>query len=211
TLRVKQVSSDELAPTAGRHLPQPHVGTCRLAFEVEDTGVGIAPGEMDWIFEAFTQTTSGQRVLEGTGLGLPLSQRFVQLLDSDITVSSKVGKGSLFRFEVQVGLPTDVSESEKRKARIQERVVGLAPGQRAADGGPTDGGPYRILVVEDREASRVLLLQLLTAVGFEVREAVNGQEAVAVWQAWKPHLIWMDMRMPVMDGYEATKRIKSLA
>ncbi len=85
-------------------------------------------------------------------------------------------------------------------------MVGLAPGQRVAD-----GGAYRILVVEDREASRVLLVQLLTTVGFEVREAINGQEAVAVWEAWKPHLVWMDMRMPVMDGYEATRRIKPKA
>ncbi len=206
TLRVKQVGNGGLVKASkGR------AHSCKLAFEIEDTGMGIAPEEMDRLFEAFTQTTSGQEALEGTGLGLPLSQRFVQLLGGDIAVSSKVGAGSLFRFDFQVGLPADVSAIEKRKARIQEQVVGLVPGQRAADGGPTDGGPYRILVVEDREASRVLLLQLLTAVGFEVREAVNGQEAVAVWQAWKPHLIWMDMRMPVMDGYEATKRIKSLA
>ncbi|MFC1975439.1 PAS domain S-box protein, partial [Chloroflexota bacterium] len=188
-----------------------------LHFEVEDTGVGIAPEEMDRLFEAFTQTASGQEVLEGTGLGLPLSQRFVQLMGGDITVESppsmppiggevKGGAGSLFRFDIQVALPADVSEIEKYKAKIQERVVGLVPGQRAAD-----GAPYRIMVVEDIEASRVLLVQLLTAVGFEVREAVNGQEAAAVWEAWKPHLIWMDMRMPVMDGYEATQRIKSQA
>jgi CheY-like chemotaxis protein len=117
-----------------------------------------------------------------------------------------VGEGSLFRFDIQVALPADGSEIEKHKAKIQERVVGLAPGQRAAD-----GAPYRILVVEDREVSRVLLVQLLTAVGFEVRVAANGREAVAVCKAWKPHLIWMDIRMPVMDGYEATKRIKAQA
>jgi CheY-like chemotaxis protein len=78
-------------------------------------------------------------------------------------------------------------------------VIGLAPGQRA----------YRILVAEDKWESRQLLVKLLTSVGFQVREAENGEEAVALWSSWQPHLIWMDMRMPVMDGYEATKRIKS--
>ena len=180
---------------------------CKLVFEIEDTGVGIAPKEMDQLFEAFTQTASGQDVLAGTGLGLALSQRFVQLLGGDITVSSTVGKGSLFQFDIQVALPSDVSAIIKdRKSKTKNRVVSLAPGQR-----PVDSAAYRILVVEDREANRLLLVQLLTAVGFEVREAANGREAVAVWEAWKPHLIWMDVRMPVMDGYEATKRIKSLA
>ncbi len=183
---------------------------------MQDTGPGIAPEEIGQIFEAFTQTASGQEMLEGTGLGLPLSRHFVQLIGGDITVESppsippahggeeKGGLGSLFRFDIQVALPADVSEIENLKSKIQNRVLGLAPQQQAAD-----GTPYRILVAEDREANRVLLVQLLMAVGFEVREAVNGQEALAVWAAWQPHLIWMDMRMPVMDGYETTKQIKS--
>ena len=196
TLRVGQVGNGELAD----------LQTCKLAFEVEDTGVGIASEEMERLFEAFSQTTSGQETFEGTGLGLALSQRFVQLMGGDITVSSQMGQGSLFRFDIRVALPADVSEIKSRESKIQQRVIGLAPGQRAAD-----GAPYRILVVEDRETSRVLLIQFLTTVGFEVRDAVNGQQALAVWKAWKPHLIWMDMRMPVMDGYEATKRIKAQA
>ncbi len=197
----ERVSSDELAD-----LP-----TCKLVFEVEDTGVGIAPREINQLFEAFTQTASGRKALEGTGLGLLLSQRFVQLLGGEISVNSTVGKGSLFRFEVQVTLPADVSEIEGQESRIQESVVGITPGQRPANGKIADDSPYRILVVEDSEVNRIVLVQLLTQVGFEVREAVHGEDAIEVWQAWKPHLIWMDMRMPVMDGYEATKRIKSLA
>jgi len=89
-------------------------------------------------------------------------------------------------------------------------VYGLAPGQQAPD-----GGPYRLLVVEDREANRQLLVKFLKVLGpppqgFEVREAANGLEAIEVWERWKPHLIWMDMRMPVMDGHEATQRIKAM-
>ena len=89
------------------------------------------------------------------------------------------------------------------------QVIGLEPNQCAAD-----GDPYRLLVVEDRKANRQVLVDLLTSLGspplgFEVREAINGQEAIEVWEDWKPHLIWMDMRMPVMDGHEATKQIKA--
>jgi len=83
-------------------------------------------------------------------------------------------------------------------------VLGLAPNQRAAD-----GRPYRLLVVEDRETNRRLLVRLLESLGFEVKEATNGQEALEVWERWQPHLIWMDMRMPVMDGHQATQQIKA--
>ncbi len=88
---------------------------------------------------------------------------------------------------------------------LKRRVVSLKEGQRAAD-----GGPYRLLIVEDVEASRQLLVKLLQPLGFEVREAVNGQDAVAIWQEWQPHLIWMDMRMPLLDGREATRRIRAI-
>jgi CheY-like chemotaxis protein len=83
-------------------------------------------------------------------------------------------------------------------------VLGLAPDQRAAD-----GRPYRLLVVEDKETNRRLLVKLLESVGFEVQEAANGQQALEVWARWQPHLIWMDMRMPLMDGHEATQQIKA--
>ncbi|MBE9129575.1 response regulator, partial [Coleofasciculus sp. LEGE 07081] len=167
-----------------------------LIFEIEDTGPGIAPEEISTLFEAFVQTETGRQSLEGTGLGLPISRQFVQLMGGDITVSSTVGKGSVFKFDVEV---ERIGASEIETTQPTYRVIGLEPGQP----------DYRILVVDDRLESRLLLTKLLTSVGFSVQEAVNGQEAINLWSSWHPHLIWMDMRMPVMDGYEATKRIKA--
>jgi CheY-like chemotaxis protein len=111
-------------------------------------------------------------------------------------VRSVAGKGSVFGFDVKVGLAEAADVEEKQPAR---RVVGLEPNQPV----------YRLLVAEDREASRKLLVKLLKPLGFEVRETVNGLETIDVWDHWEPHLIFMDMRMPVMDGYEATKQIKA--
>jgi PAS domain S-box-containing protein len=167
-----------------------------LYFEVEDTGFGIAPEEMDSLFEPFVQTQTGRQALEGTGLGLPISRQFVQLMGGDIKVSSHLGKGSIFQFEIEVDLAQEPKFVTNPAIR---RVIGLESGQPE----------YRILVVDDRLESRVLLVKLLDSVGFDVLEAVNGQEAIELWSSWEPHLIWMDMRMPVMDGYEATKRIKA--
>ncbi len=183
-----------------------------VQFEVEDTGPGIAPEELEMVFDPFVQAAGGGDVVstqlqEGTGLGLSISRQFARLMGGEISVSSELGQGSLFRFDVELEF---ADQAEAEAARPARRVCGLAPGQQAPD-----GGPYRLLVVEDRDANRQLLVRLLEALGpppqgFEVREAANGLEAIQVWERWKPHLIWMDMRMPVMDGHEATQRIKSM-
>jgi len=179
-----------------------------LLFEVQDTGVGINPEEVDDLFDPFVQASSRQapQLQEGTGLGLTITQQFVHLLGGSISVQSEQGHGSTFKFDVQIEL---AERSDVEMEHPRRKIVGLEPGQRAAD-----GGPYRLLVVEDREANRRLLVKLLSSLGspphgFEVREAINGQQALEIWEEWAPHLIWMDMRMPVMDGYEATKRIKA--
>jgi PAS domain S-box-containing protein len=174
----------------------PLIDNCWLLFEVEDTGAGISPEEMDNLFKPFVQTESGKKAQEGTGLGLPISEQFVQLMGGKMTVTSSVGNGSIFRFDVKVSLPNAV---EIQVAQTARRVVGLEPGQPE----------YRILAVDDRLESRLLLVRMLSSLGFTVRQAENGVEAVSMWSSWEPHLIWMDMRMPVMDGYEATKRIKA--
>lgn len=167
-----------------------------IHFAVEDTGPGIATKELEILFDPFVQTEAGRNSQEGTGLGLPISQKFVHLMGGEITVESRLGEGAVFKFDI----PTSAVEPDELQAQEPSRqVVGLEAGQ------PN----YRILVVEDKQENRRLIVELLTSVGFEVRDSTNGQEAIALWKSWSPHLIWMDMRMPVMDGFEATKQIKT--
>jgi len=168
-----------------------------IRFEVEDTGLGIAPNELNKLFKPFTQTETGVKSGVGTGLGLPISQKFVQLMGGEITVNSMRDQGSKFAFEIHVS-PVEETPIETTQP-VGKKVIGLAPDQPV----------YRILVAEDKLTNRLLLVKLLSCLGFEVREAENGQEAVAMWESWEPHLIWMDMQMPVMNGYEATKHIKA--
>ncbi|PSB42511.1 hypothetical protein C7B80_27210, partial [Cyanosarcina cf. burmensis CCALA 770] len=167
-----------------------------LTFSVTDTGVGIAPAEVDRLFDPFVQAEAGISSQEGTGLGLPISRKFVQLMGGNITVESRLGEGSCFEFYIQA---ENTAAHVIPSPTTSRQVIGLAAGQPA----------YRILIVEDKPSNRQLLLELLQPVGFDVREAENGREAIAIWQSWQPHLIWMDLRMPVMDGYAATKQIKS--
>jgi PAS domain S-box-containing protein len=167
-----------------------------LRFQVADTGSGIAAEELDHLFEAFVQTASGIQSGEGTGLGLTISRTFVQLMGSEIMVESVPGQGTVFHFVIAVN---EVMTDDSQHRAEQQRIVGLMPGQPA----------YRVLVVDDRSESLQLIRELLVPVGFHVREAGNGEDALAIWETWQPHIIFMDMRMPVMDGYAATQRIKT--
>ena len=169
-----------------------------LRFAVEDSGRGIAAEYLENIFSPFYQVVDMQNDTTGSGLGLAISRDLVQLMGGSIAVESEVGKGSVFHFTIPTELAPEVKETELLASC---RVVGLAPDQ------PT----YRILIVEDREESRLLLCSLLKTCGFDVMEATNGKEAVELFASWQPHLIWMDVRMPVMDGLEATRRIKETA
>jgi signal transduction histidine kinase/CheY-like chemotaxis protein len=169
-----------------------------LVIEVLDTGMGIPADKINELFKPFVQLSQGKEDVKGTGLGLMISKSLIELMGGKINVSSEFGKGSTFKIELPV-VVTDASDMAVEEN--YQTVKSLAPNQ----------SPWRLLVVDDNFENRLLLSTALLNVGFEVREAENGQEAIDVFEQWQPHLIWMDMRMPVMDGYEAAAEIRQRA
>ena len=176
-------------------LPQTFKNNLMLAFEVEDTGCGIAENDLENVFQTFVQTSSGLKSEEGAGLGLAISRQFIQLMEGDIHVESTLNKGAIFKFNIVVNQP-QVTIVQPKKLKI----VSLEPNQSC----------YNILIVDDDPLNRLILIELLSPFGFEIKEAENGQIAVDICQKWEPHLVFMDMRMPVMDGFEASQKIKQL-
>ncbi|MEG4251764.1 ATP-binding protein [Microcoleus sp. Pol10D4] len=172
------------------------ISNYQLHFEIEDTGAGIAPDELDKLFQPFVQTKTGTKSQQGTGLGLAISQQFVKLMGGVITVRSEVGRGTTFAFDIPVSV---VDTPATQPVQPPRRVIALERNQPR----------YRILIVDDRSDNRQLLIKLLAGFNFELEEATNGMEAIEMWSSFEPHLIFMDMWMPVMDGHEATKRIKA--
>ncbi|RPJ17853.1 MAG: PAS domain S-box protein [Desulfobacteraceae bacterium] len=169
--------------------------TIDIQFEVEDTGPGMAEEEIGRLFQAFEQTGAGIKS-GGTGLGLALSRGFIEIMGGSISVTSKIGKGTMLRFEIPV---RKGMEEQAPLIETIKRVLRLRPGQRE----------IRVLIADDRETNRQLLSQLLVSVGFPIREVANGAEAVRMVHEWKPQVVLMDMTMPVMDGYKATRKIKA--
>jgi signal transduction histidine kinase/CheY-like chemotaxis protein len=172
-------------------------GSRWLVIEVEDTGRGVPDDKREAIFEPFIQACSSPEE-RGTGLGLAISKRLVELMGGALELSSTLGAGSLFR----VRLPLVEARREQILSQpTARRIVGLASGQSV---------DLRLLSVEDNADNRDLLRAVLQNVGLDVREARNGAEGVELFRQWRPHLIWMDIRMPVMDGREAVARIRRI-
>ncbi|MEM9540617.1 MAG: ATP-binding protein, partial [Cyanobacteria bacterium P01_E01_bin.42] len=204
TLRINQQPTNNQQPTTNNQQPT------TINFEVEDTGVGIDPEDFPKLFEAFVQTQTGIEAREGTGLGLPLARQFVVMMGGEITAIAN-GKaftppdrlvdrlpttGTIFQFSINV-TPVQAAEVETRES--DRRIIALAPGQPQ----------YRILAADDREINHQLLVKLLAPLGLEMKTARNGLEAVEICEDWQPHLIFMDLRMPVMNGDEATQKIRA--
>jgi PAS domain S-box-containing protein len=189
TLRIAFKENTGTIPEAKSEFP------ARLEFEIEDTGIGIAQENMQRIFEPFVQLNLSQTSRDGTGLGLTLSRMFVRLLGGEITVRSQVGRGSTLAFDIAV---RRAKGAVVRTQKPDRQVIGLMPNQPIC----------RLLVVDDSVENRFVLRQLLEQGGFSVLEAASGQEAIDLCRKDPPHMIWMDLRMPEMDGNEAARRIR---
>ncbi|MES2047411.1 MAG: ABC transporter substrate-binding protein [Pseudomonadota bacterium] len=166
-----------------------------INFEVSDTGPGISEQDHARIFQPFYQTQSGIAKGEGTGLGLAISQEYTKMMKGRLAVKSQLGQGSTFT----LSLPLPETEAPAAQSAARS-IIGLE----------VDQEEMRVLIVDDKEDNRELVMQLLAPTGFALRTANDGQQAIDCFIAWQPQLIWMDMRMPVLDGYQATQQIRAL-
>ena len=182
------------APPGDMPAGQDGEAAARLRFEVADSGIGMSAQQLGRIFQPFEQVTTAQRREGGTGLGLAISQELVRLMGGRIAVTSEPGKGSTFWFDITVA----VSSAAPAPVETQETLIGY------------EGERKRLLVVDDMPRNRALLLDLLQDAGFIVAAATNGLECLVLLDTFKPDLILMDVMMPVMDGNEATRRIRQM-
>ena len=192
-IKFTNVGSVTLRPSASG---PDESGILRLRFEVEDTGVGIGLDDRQRIFEPFVQI-GGASAQTGTGLGLTITRRFVEMMRGTLHIASEPGRGSCFTVEVPAEPAADSGDPAEPRP---DTLFVLEPGQPEC----------RVLIVEDNAESALLLEQMLTRAGFAVSTAADGAAGVEQFVTWRPHFIWMDLRMPVMGGADATRRIREL-
>lgn len=164
-----------------------------IRFEIEDTGIGMTPEQLETIFQPFEQVGDRQRRAEGTGLGLAISQNLVSAMGSHIHVKSEPEQGSTFWFDLLLPVIHTAAGTEPE---TQQTIVGYT------------GERQRILIVDDKASNRQILVNLLQSLGFDTLEAEDGQQAVDMVAQYKPSLIIMDLVMPIMTGFEATQHIR---
>jgi PAS domain S-box-containing protein len=185
-LRVQRLASPHLGQDAG--------AKARLRFEVQDSGIGMSDEQLIRLFQPFEQVGEAKRREGGTGLGLAISQQLVGLMGGNIQVKSQLGRGSLFWFELD--LPVDMAPMAILP--VQQRIIGY------------EGPRKKVLIVDDVPQNRAMLMDALQPLGFEVFDAKNGQECLELLDSVKPDLIVMDVMMPILNGREATHRIRTM-
>jgi CheY-like chemotaxis protein len=192
---VKFTDAGQVTLRAMRRAMMPAVGgMARLRFEIEDQGIGMSEAQVSRLFQPFEQVAEAKRREGGTGLGLAISRQLIRLMGGDIEVHSRPGEGSVFAFEIE--LP--VSEAPARDLPGESAPLGYLGERR------------KILVVDEVLQNRTMLVEELAALGFEVAEATNGMEALEVAGRFRPHLLVMDLTLPIMDGLEATLRLRQM-
>ncbi len=173
-----------------------------IRFQVSDSGVGIPPDQLNDIFLPFTQVATHIRNVEGTGLGLSISRQLVRMMGGKLHVKSTVDKGSTFWFDLE--LP-EVAGTHEPLTIAKRPIIGVK--------GPLTGSGQaarKILIVDDEETNRGMLRNMLSPLGFPITEAVDGRDALDKAAEYQPDLILMDLVMPVMDGFEATRQIRRI-
>ncbi|AFZ19936.1 PAS domain S-box protein [Allocoleopsis franciscana] len=191
TFKVGRIDNDRQEQSPITHQPSP---ITKIRFQVEDTGIGIPPDQLEKIFLPFEQVGDKSRRSEGTGLGLAISQKIVEMMESKIWVESTLGVGSRFCFDLS--LPEILTPTLPMRVKSTESIIGYS------------GLKKKILVVDDRWENCAVLINMLEPIGFEVLEAANGQEGLEKALEFQPDLILVDLVMPMMDGFEMTRQLR---
>ncbi|MFW6313410.1 MAG: ATP-binding protein, partial [Spirochaetota bacterium] len=164
-----------------------------IVFEVEDTGSGIPEDQLQEVFSPFRQLTKHIQTEEGTGLGLAIVKRLVEMMGGSVGVESRLGEGSRFAFKIELPVSPDPLDAP----RAASSIAGY------------EGSRRKLLVVDDKRENRSVLRGMLEPLGFLVGEATDGAEGLEMIEAGRPELVFMDLVMPVVDGFEAIRAIRA--
>ncbi len=185
-----KVSCLEMSPTGSNQ-----TSNSKIRFQIEDTGIGMTAADLKQIFLPFQQAGDSNYRAQGTGLGLSITKRLVDMMSGELHVESTFGKGSTFEFTLVLPI---LSDSQKPSEGVDTSLlVGF------------EGLPRKVLIVDDHPENRLVLVNLLSPLGFELQQAGHGKEALEKMQTWQPDLILTDLVMPVMDGFELAKAVRS--